>query len=188
MFTSATSIHGALRQNQHIQTCLSNYFETVSATSIPPAVSVAAILIFEACTKSRRSERRWGKVRLLLKLLHKLGASCQMTTEQSETEQHSLRLTKEHVMPETPLFPIIDGVRNIDPYRRHEALAKAHNEFALFQQQRRKPLRLEDFAMISIRQAVGARHFIEKLYLLPDIKDEILSERRLHRPPHHQGI
>ena len=86
-------------------------------TSCP--VSLAAILIFEALPKARRSGRRWGRVRLLLKILHKQGASGQLTPEQSKTEQHLLSLTKEQVMPEAYLQPIIADVKNIIPCRRH---------------------------------------------------------------------
>ena len=92
-------------------------------TSCP--VSLASILIFKARVKANRSGRRWGKVCLLLKLLHKLGASGQMTTEQAETEQLILRLTKEHIMPEARHLPISDGVRNIDPYHRYDAITSA---------------------------------------------------------------
>ena len=82
-------------------------------------VSLASILNFEACAKANRSVRRWGKVGLLLKLLQKIGATYKMTTEQGETEQHILRLTKYDILPAAALHPIIDGVRNIDPYHRY---------------------------------------------------------------------
>ena len=129
--------------------------------------SLASILIFDALLKTGQSGRRWSKVRLLTKLLHKLGASCQMTPEQSKTEQHILRLTKERLTPEAHLHPIIADVKNIVPCLRHDALMKAHNELALFQQQRLNPLQLADFARISIRQAVGGQHFITKIAQIP---------------------
>ena len=58
-------------------------------------VALDTINEFEACTRARRSTHRWGKVRLLFKVLHKFGASCQMTSEQNETEQRIHRLRKE---------------------------------------------------------------------------------------------
>ena len=129
--------------------------------------SLAAILIFEALPKAGKSVRRWGKVRLLLKLLHKLGASFQMTPEQSATEEHILRLTKERVSPEAHLHRCIADVKNLVTSLRYAALMKAHQELALFQQQRRNPLQLADFARISVRQAVGGQHFVEKIGHLP---------------------
>ena len=134
-------------------------------TSSP--VSLASILIFEVCSNSRQSERRWGKVHLLLKLLHRLGASCQMTIQQGETEQHFPRVTKEHIMPEARLHPIIDGWKNIAPHYRYGALGKVHDELALFQEQRQNPLRLGHFARISVRQEVGGQHFVKKIEQLP---------------------
>ena len=53
-------------------------------------------------------------------------------------------------------------VRN-DPFHRYEALTTAHDELALFQEQRRKLLRLDDFATISVREAVAGQHFIKKI-------------------------
>ena len=82
-------------------------------------VSLAAILILEALPKAKRSGHRWGRVRLLLKFLHKQGASGQLTPEQSKTEEHLLSLTNEQVMPEAYLQPIIADVKNIIPCRRH---------------------------------------------------------------------
>ena len=90
-----------------------------------------------------------------------------MTTQQFDTEKHILRLTKEQVMPEASLHPIIGGLKNIIPPRRHEALTKAHNELTLFQKQRGNPLLLTDLARISIRQAVGGQPFIRKIDDLP---------------------
>ena len=116
-----------------IRNCLTN-FNTSSQ------LSLATILFFESCSRTRRSTLRCGKVRLLLKLLHKLGASCQMTSAQKETEQRILRLTKEHVMAETRLHPIVECLRNLDPHHRYDGLTQAHDELGLFQKQRRTRL------------------------------------------------
>ena len=69
--------------------------------------------------------------------------------------------------PEIPIHPIVDSMRNLSPYHIYNALTQSHDELALFQQQRRNPLQLADFARISIRQAVGGQHFIEKVGHLP---------------------
>ena len=123
-------------------------------------VSLATIIIFEACIKPGDRRSRWGKVRLLLKPLPKLGASLQMTSHQFDTEKPILRLTQEQVMKEVSLQPIIGGVKNSIPPRRHDSLTKAHKELTLFQKQRGNPLLLADPARIFIRQAVEAQHFI----------------------------
>ena len=80
-----------------------------------------------------------------------------------EIEQYILQLTKEHNMPEERLHPILDGLRNIAPHYRYGALGTAHDEVALLQAQRENPLRLGDFASISVRQAVGGQHFVKKI-------------------------
>ena len=90
-----------------------------------------------------------------------------MTTQKFDTEKHILRLTKEQVMPEASLHPIIGGLKNMIPSWRHEALTKAHNELTLFQKQRGNQLLLADLARMSIRQAVGGQHFIRKIDYLP---------------------
>ena len=59
-----------------------------------------------------------------------------MTTQQFDNEKPILRLTKEQVIPESSLHPIIGSLKNIIPPRRHEALTKAHNELTLFEKQR----------------------------------------------------
>ena len=92
-------------------------------TSCP--VSLSSILMCEALPKGKQSGRLCGKVGLLLKHLHKLGASCQMTPQQRKTEQHNLPQRKKQVMPEAHLHQIIADGKNIIPCRRHEALTKA---------------------------------------------------------------
>ena len=143
-----------------IRNGLSN-FDTSSRASLAP------ILIFEACSHLQPSERRWGKVRLLLKLIHRLGASCATAFQQVETGQHILRVTKEHIMPEARLHPIIDCLKNIAPHYRSGAQGQAHDELALFQEQRQHQLRLGDFARISVRQAVEGQHFLKQIQQLP---------------------
>ena len=112
--------------------------------------------------KAVRSGRR-----LLLKLLHKLGASGPITREQGDTEQRILPLTNDHVLYEASLDPIVGSVQNIDPYNRYAAVNIAHDELAFFQEQLWKPLWLDDFARISIRQAVAGQNFIKKIEQLP---------------------
>ena len=90
-----------------------------------------------------------------------------MAVQQVETEQHILRVTKEHIMPEAPLPPIIDGLKYIAPHYRYVALGKGQDELALFQEQRQNPLRLGDFARISVRHAAGGQHFVMKIEQLP---------------------
>ena len=70
-------------------------------------------------------------------------------------------------MPEAPLHPIINVVRNIAAHFRYGAVTKAHDERAFFQDQRRYPLRLDDIARISVREALGGQHFVKKIYQLP---------------------
>ena len=66
-----------------------------------------------------------------------------------------------------PIHPIVASMGNLSPYQINDALTQTHDELALFQQQRRNPLQLADFARISIRQAVGGQHFIKKIGHLP---------------------
>ena len=156
-------------------------------TSSP--ASLASILIFEGRTKSTQTERRWDKVLLVLKPLQRLAVSSQMTSQQGETEQCIVRQTKEHSMPEAPIHPIIDGVRNNVPHQGYIALEKGHDELALFQERRRNPLRLCDFARISVRQVVGGQHLVKETRTTPSsFKDEIVSERQLHHTTHQKGI
>ena len=118
-------------------------------------VSLVTIVVFEAGSRVKQSTCRWAKVRLLLHLLYKLGATFQETSEQNETERAMLRLTGNHMRPILSIHPIIDSMENLSPYHINGALTQTHDELALFQQQRHNPLQLVDFARISIRQAVG---------------------------------
>ena len=130
-------------------------------------VSLITIVVFETGGRYKRPTRHWAKVRLLLHLLYKLGASFQETSEQNETERCMIRLTGKHFRPEVPIHPIVDNMINLSPYHIYDALTQTHDELALFQQQRRNPLQLVDFARISIRQTVGGQHFMEKVDQLP---------------------
>ena len=78
-------------------------------TSCP--LSLASIVIFEACIHTSRPDRRWAKIQLLLKLLNKLCASWKMTTKQIETEQTILRLAEDHLFPQSVLHPLIKKAR-----------------------------------------------------------------------------
>ena len=87
-------------------------FDTSSSTSL------ALILLLEAGNKAHRLGHRWDKFRLLIKALHKVGASCLMRSQQVQNEQRILRLRRDHILPEAPLHTIVARVRNIDPYHR----------------------------------------------------------------------
>ena len=80
-------------------------------------------------------------------------------------------------MPEARLHPIIDRLRKIAPHYRYGALSKAHDELALFQEQRQNPLRLGIFARISVRQAGGGQDFVKKINnsLFLEVRNQILT-------------
>ena len=103
-------------------------------------VSLVTIVVFETGSRYKRPTRHWAKVRLLLHLLYKLGATFQETSEQNETERYMLRLTGNHMRPILPIHPIIDSMEKLSPYHIYDALTQTHDELALFQQQRHNPL------------------------------------------------
>ena len=72
-------------------------------------VSLVTIVVIEAGSRPTRSTRLWAMFNLLIKLLHKLGASFQETNEQKETLQRMLRLTGENRRPESALPPILEA-------------------------------------------------------------------------------
>ena len=142
----STSIPGSLQQDRDIQTYYLNFFESgTNNFNTACELSVATTLVLHACTRQTRSSSRRVIALLILKPKHKLGSSCQMTSNQNKTEQPFQRLTKEHVKPETLLHPIVDCLRNIEPYLGYDTFKQGYDELPPFQKQHRKPLQLVDF-------------------------------------------
>ena len=115
----------------------------------------------------------WDKVRLLVRLLHMLGADWQEYKSQRQFVKRVLRLVRMRQHVESHLHPVILHL--------HESVwpdwdimwTQMEEELRYLIHLHRKPLRLQDLARISIRKAVGGQHFkagVSKLPLPPRLK------------------
>ena len=159
--TSLTNILGELIGNG-----LMNFHSTTH-------LSVPLVLLMVAWAYGWSWNWHWGKVHLLVRLLHMLGADFQQYKSQLRFEKHVLSLSRKRRHVTCNIHPVITHLKEVVWPDWEVMWSTMENELCYVRNLRRRPLRLQDIARISIRRAVGGQHFkarVRKLSLPPKMK------------------
>ena len=141
---------------------LSNFHST-SHASIPLILACNSLSIL----RRKRYHRRWGKLKLIVRMVHLLGGSWQLYPCQIRYERKVLDMLRKRQMRAILFHPLSQKIRwlgyGIEP-KDWDSMRKTLKYVRAL---RRQPLRLLDLSRISIRKAVGGQHFEAAIRQLP---------------------
>ena len=109
----------------------------------------------------------FAKLRKILECVHRLGGSWQLTKSHLEVEQRAPKKFRTSDIKDTIIYPLSDSVRRLE-YRCNwgdwDMMKKTLEDVRAL---RGQPLPLTDLSRISIRRALGGRHFTQSVRALP---------------------
>ena len=135
----------------------------------PSPASIPVILICYAANNELCDNflRRFRKVCQILEMLHRLGWSWQLNKSHLEFEERALKKFQTRDIADTLIYPLSDSLRRFQYQSDWRDWDKMKRALEYVRALRRQPLPLTDLSRISIRRALGGRHFKQSVRALP---------------------
>ena len=130
-------------------------------------LSTPLVLLMVAWANGWSWNWNWGKVRILVRLLHMLGADWQQYRSQRKFEKYVLSLIRRRSHLSGHWHPLFHHLRKAVWANQECMWSPMTRELCYVHRLRQQPLRLQDLARISIRKSVRGNQFKARLRKLP---------------------